>query len=213
MNSLKIQTLSRGIAAAFVVAGVAAAIGTPFTGFAATPNVGGTPGDGMVCRSGYTPSFNGTSLKCSKTSKINVKLVCADPGFTDYVARTPGSGGSPSGLDICVRTGGQVTVGSSTNIGPGSNFTQGTDYVFAKADTVKLAQKTTARDLEEATAIGGSAVDVETESGEPVTLFQFVGIIDHSQVTLTHFAFPIKTVGIAGGPLTSPTPFVPRSLP
>jgi len=213
MNCLKNLLLTKNLIAAAVAAGGLAAGGmahaTPLT-----PNLSGTPNDGMVCRSGYTPSFNGTSLKCSKTSRINVKLVCVDPGFTDYVARTAGSGGSPTGLDICVRTGGQVTIGSSTNIGPSSNFTKGTDYVFAKADTVKLAQKTTARDLEEAPAIGGSAADVETESGEPVTLFQFDGIIDHSQVTLTHFAFPIKTLGgVVGGPLTSPTPFVPRALP
>lgn len=199
MNPLKTNRIAHAIAAALVAAGV----GAPLTSsIAAVPNQLGTPNDGMVCRPSYTPSFNGASLKCSKTSRINVKLVCADPGFTDYVARTFGSGGSPDGLDICVKTGGQVSIGSSDNIGPGSNFTKGTDYVFAKADKVKLAEKTTARDLEEATAIGGSAADVETESGEPVTLFQFDGIIDHSQVTLTHFAFPIKTLGIIlGGPI------------
>jgi hypothetical protein len=191
MNSLKtpLLAIATAIAACSLAAG---AIGATLTGF--TPNLSGTPNDGMICRLGYAPSFNGTSLKCSKTSSIVVNLACADPAFPKYVVRALGSLGSPEGLDICITTNG-VKVSSTDDI---SLLTKGGDYVFAKADQAKITEKTTARDLEEAAAIGGSASDVETEAGVPVPDKNSGGDSkDSAKVTLTHFSFAVKT----GGPI------------
>jgi hypothetical protein len=210
MKSLKTLLLSRSIATAFAVAGIAATIGTPLASFALTANQLGTPNDGMVCRAGYTPNFNGTSLKCSKTSEINVELACLDPVFPNKVVRAP-AGGTPEGLDVCDKPGG-VTITSSNDI---SNFVKGSDYVFAKKDDAQIALRTANQNQAEATALGLQVNEVETEAGLPVTNTTAGDSIDKSRVPLTFFTFPIKTLGgvIGGGPLTPATPFVPRALP
>jgi hypothetical protein len=216
MKSLKTLHLSGGIAAALAVAGIAATVGTPLASFAATPNLLGTPNDGMVCRLGYTPDFNGTSLKCSKidTPSLAVSLICDDVNFPKYVVRGS-AGGTPSGLDVCSRKKSDpayVDIGPSDDI---SNLKKGKDYVFAKADLAQIAVRTAARTQAEATALGLQVNEVETEGTEPVTNTSAGGSDDKSNVTLTFFTFPVKTGGgiIIGGPGTSSTPFVPRALP
>lgn len=202
MNASKTLRLAQRLAATVATAGLAAvAIGAPlpnFTGGPLTPtgikpNLPGTPNDGMVCRAGYTASFNGTSLKCSKTSTIVVNLICPDPNFPTYVSRTVGSPGSDKGLDICLNKNGTVVVTSTSNIKP---LVKGSDFEFAKADATKIAEKTAARDLEEAAAFGGTATDVETEAGEAEVNTATGDSKDNAKVTLTHFTFPIRTGGI-----------------
>lgn len=214
MNSFKTSLIAKSIAAACFVAGLAS------SAVALEPNILGTPNDGTSCRSGYTGAFDGTSLKCSKTSKIAVQLVCIDPGFTRYVARVS-AGGTQQGEDACAKSGGQVKFDSDDRIGAGSDFVQGTDWVLATADKVKIDEKTVARDLEEAAAFGGTAADVETVAGDNVFNRQANGIIDQASVTLTHFTFAISKGGLVGnqGPIGLPatakstSAFVPRSLP
>lgn len=216
MNSFKTSPIAKGIAAACLVSGLA----SPAVAQFATPNVLGTPNDGMVCRNGYTPNFNGTSLKCSKTSKIAVQMICPDPGFDKYVARVV-AGGTQEGEDVCAKSGGKVNFDSDDRIGGGTDFTKGTDWVVAKPDKVKIEEKTVARDLEEAAAFGGTAGDVETVAGETVFNRQANGIIDQASVTLTHFTFAKSTGGLVGnqGPIGLPatvnstSAFVPRALP
>ncbi|MEP7297975.1 MAG: hypothetical protein ABI702_17460 [Burkholderiales bacterium] len=222
MNSLTTRRLSRGIASTFAAAGIAAAIGTPLNGLAATPNQLGTPNDGMICRGGYTPIFNGTSLKCSKvdTPNLAVALICDDPQFPKYVVRGS-AGGTPNGLDVCTKNKndpGFVAITATSDI---STLVKTKDYVFAKADLAQIAVKTAARAQAEATALGLPVNEVEAEGTEPVTNTTAGGSDDKSNVTLTFFTFPIKTLGIVigtPGPLTSTTPFastpfVPRALP
>lgn len=188
MNTL--ETLGTALAAAGLAT---AAFAAPLPGFNSSlvPNLLGTPNDGMVCRSGYTAAFTGTALKCSKTSSIVVNLVCTEPSFTTYVSRAAGTPGSPEGLDVCARD--TVVITSTSNL---LLLTKGTDYKFAKADAVKITEKTTSRDLEEAAAIGGAATDVETEGGEPVVNTATGDSKDNAKVTLTHFTFPVRTGGI-----------------
>ena len=154
-----------------------------------------------------TAAFNGTSLKCSKTSIIVVNLICADPGITNYVSRAVGSEGSLEGQDICTRD--TVVATSTSSI---KRLTKGTDYVFAKPDKAKISEKTIARDLEEGTAIGGSASSVETQGADPVINTNTGDSKDNASVRLTTFSFPVPTVGIIIGPATPNSAFVPRPL-
>jgi hypothetical protein len=216
MNSFKKLLLTKTIiAAAVATCGIVAPVVSH-----ANP---GTPDDGMACRAGYIGVYDGKSLKCFKTSRITVPLVCADPGFNKYVARVV-AGGTQLGEDVCIKTGGLVKFDSDDSIGSGTNFTKNVDWEFAKADKVKIGQKTVARDLEEAAAFGGTASDVETVAADPVLNRQADGIIDNATVTLTHFTFAVPAAGGAafgnsaspvGQPATanSTSAFVPRPLP
>ena len=212
MNSLK--TLVAAAAAVSALSALAQ-VGSPI---AANPL--GTPNDGLVCRGGYTGVFDGKSLKCSKTSKIAVQMICPDPGFDTYVARSL-AGGTQEGEDVCAKSGGKVSFDSDDSIGGATAFNKGTDWQVAKPDKVKIEEKTVARDLEEAAAFGGTAGDVETVAGETVFNRQANGIIDQASVTLTHFTFAIPTGGLIGnqGPIGLPvtanstSTFVPRPLP
>jgi hypothetical protein len=202
MKSIKTLRFTKSIIAIAI-----AASGISTSGIALTPNQSGTPDDGHICRAGYTAAFNGTSLKCSKTSTIVVNLICADPGISNYVSRVVGSQGSAEGQDICIRD--TIVATSTSNI---ERLIKGTDYVFAKPDKAKIAEKTTARDLEEATAFGGTAGSVDTVGADPVVNTRTSDSKDNASVRLTHFAFPVPTVGIVIGPATPSSAFVPRPL-
>lgn len=204
MKSIKNLRFTKSVVAIAIAAGGIATSSIAQSQF--VPNIGGTQNDGHICRAGYSPAFNGTSLKCSKTSKVVVNLICTDPGFPNYVSRAQGSVGSNDGEDVCARN--TVTITSTSNL---SNLTKGQDFVSAKPNLAQITVKTTARDLEEGVAIGGSAASVETISADPVFARQSGGdITDSATVTLTHFSFPVPTVGAIP---TNPTgAFVPRPL-
>jgi hypothetical protein len=200
MKSLKTLLLTKSIIAA---GGLVASIGTAS---AATPELLGSPSAGVICRAGYTSTVVGAAFKCSKTSSIKVDLSCTDPKLTKYVARAAGSGGSPDGLDICVKDNPKVNIGSTDDI---SGLTKGVDYVFAKADQTKITEKTNTQDQTEATALGLAVGEVDTVAGEPVVKKNDNGIVDKAEVPITYFTFAIKTGGFTGGSL----PFAPRPLP
>jgi hypothetical protein len=206
MKSIKTLRFTKSVIAVAIAAG----------GFSTSsmaqfvPDFLGTQNDGHVCRAGYTPAFNGTSMKCSKTSKVVVKLICADAGFPNYVSRAQGSPGTSDGQDVCARN--TVIITSTSNLEPGQGRpTKGQDFVSAKPNLAQITEKTIARDLEEGVAIGGSATSVETISADPVFARQSGGdITDSATVTLTHFSFPVPTIGsIPGNPTSA---FVPRPL-
>jgi hypothetical protein len=190
MNSLKTLRLSRAIAGAIAVAGIAAsAIGAPLA-ISTTPNLQGTPDDGMVCRSGYTANFNGTSLKCSKVVTIQVNLECDTTKFATYLARDIGSGGTLDGADICLAANRSATSHSNL-VGV---LTENTDYVKAVAKQSKIDEKTKTQHDAEVASLGLQAGDVEAVAASPVmnrSDTDASGISDKADVTLTMFTFPI----------------------
>jgi hypothetical protein len=211
MNSFKLSLIAKCIAAACFAAGLASPAVAQFR--EVTPNLPGTPNDGLICRSGYTPNFNGTSLKCSKTSEIKVDLACLEAPFTTKVVRV-NAPGTPNGLDVCDKPGG-VTVTSGNDI---SNFVKGSDYIFAKQDDAQIAVRAANQRQTEATALGVALGEVEVEVGTAVTDTTSGDSTDKSKVPLTFFTFAIKTGGIAGpvglpATATSTSTFTPRALP
>jgi hypothetical protein len=218
MNSLKKLLLAKSILAAAIAS---SGIATPAIGQTAAlqANILGTPNDGVICRSGYTPSFNGSSLKCSKAGEIKVPLACLNPTFQDLVVRAVGAVGHNNntvGLDVCDKTGG-VTITSSNNI---SNFNRGSDYVDAKQDDAQIAVRAASQRQAEATALGVSLGEVEVEIGTAVTDTTSGDSTDKSKVPLTFFTFAKPTAGIGNpGPIGLPatvnstSAFVPRALP
>ena len=193
MNSLKIPKLSRGFAAVFAAAGIAAgAVGAPLTSSSGVIviDLPGTPNDGMVCRSGYTPNFNGKSLTCTKVVTIQVNLECDSTKFATYLARDIGSGGTLDGADICLAANRSATSHSNL-VGV---LTENTDYVKAVAKQSKIDDKTKAQHDAEVAALGVQAGDVEVIAASPVlnrSDTDASGISDKADVTLTMFTFPI----------------------
>jgi hypothetical protein len=206
MNSFKKLLLTKSILAAAVAA---SGVATPAIGQTnrLQPNLQGTPNDGMVCRTGYTANFNGSSLKCSKTSEIKVDLACLVAPFTIKVVRV-GAGGTPKGLDVCDKSGG-VTVTSGNDI---SNFVRGSDYEFAKQDDAQIAVRAEGQRQAEATALGVAIGEVEVEVGTAVTDTTSGDSTDKSKVPLTFFTFAVKSGGLLNSPVPSAA-FVPRGLP
>lgn len=210
MNSFKTSPIVNSILG-FAIAAVG--LGTPTIGHAAT--VGG-PASGMICPTGYTPSFNGSNLKCSKISEIKVDLACLDSQFPIKVVRVP-AGGTPNGLDVCDKPGG-VQVTSANDI---SNFNRGSDYVNAKQDDAQIATKAGNQRQAEATALGVSLGDVEVQIGTAVTDTTSGDSTDKSKVPLTFFTFAVRTGVLIGnqGPVGLPatanstSAFVPKPLP
>jgi len=152
MNSLRTKLLSSGIATAFAVAGLAAAIGTPLTSFA-------SPNDGDACRAGYTPNFNGTVLTCRKDVPFGkVNLVCADSKFPTYVVRD--KNGTGNDQDVCARNGVFI---ATTGPLPGSG-----DFRYATIDTTAVNNEITKMVQTEATALGLQTSEVEWNSNLPI---------------------------------------------
>jgi hypothetical protein len=215
MNSLKKLLLTKSILAAAIAASGIATSAIGQTSRLQT-NILGTPNDGVVCRSGYTPNFSGTNLKCSKATEINVELACLVAPFTTYVVRI-NAGGTPNGLDVCDKSADPV-VRSGNDI---SNFVKGSDYVFAKQDDAKIAVRAANQRQAEATALGVALGEVEVEVGTAVTDTTSGDSTDKSKVPLTFFTFAKPTGGLVGnqGPIGLPatvnstSAFVPRPLP
>jgi hypothetical protein len=206
MKSLKTLLLTKSvIAAAIATAGIAA----PAVSHALA--VGG-PASGMVCRTGYTPTFNGTSLVCSKASSFELQLVCTNPTFPNYVIRV---GAPDTDADICVRNGVVITSSQSLQGVPLSTNGISGSYLFATFDPAALASKTATQDQAEATALGLTANDVDTRAGTVVIRPNGrAGGKGEASVPVTHFVFATPSNIVIGGPVvTTPGPFVPRPLP
>lgn len=215
MNTFQKARFSSSIvAAAIAAAGLSAA----FVSQAATP-VGG-PTAGMVCRTGYTPAFNGTALTCSKAATFELALVCLNPTFPNYVIRI-GRAGSEE--DICVRNDVVITSSQSLENVPISTNGSSGSYMFATFDPVALANLITTKDGAEAAALGLSPTEVDTRAGTVVVRPNGrAGGKGEAQVPMTFMSFAVPNsivIGIPGGPVGLPstanstTPFVPKALP
>lgn len=207
MKTLKTPLVTRSIIAAAVIGAIAAAAGTAS---AATPDRLGTPNDGMVCRAGYAPEFDGKALKCKKDVDFGkVKLVCANSKFPNYVIRS--GNGIGNDKDVCARNG--VTISSNGPL-PGKG-----DFDYATIDQGAVDKEITKMVQAEATALGLQTSEVEWTANLPVgpQIGENKGPGGEDAVVYAgHFnTFPIKTGGIIinPGPASSSTPFTPRALP
>lgn len=179
-----LSTLAKRLAAVAAV-GVAA----PVFGITATPNLLGTPDDGMICRSGYTGALSGSAFKCSKAKTVTVGLACLKPAFPNYVrrAKSPQS----DGKDLCVRNGIEVT-----SNGPLTGLNEGVQFVYAEIDPAAVSAATTGLDTQEASALGLDVKEVDTVAGQAVIRIDpGQRILDEAQVPVTHYTFAIKTGG------------------
>jgi hypothetical protein len=131
MKALNTPFLATSLAATVVGIGLAA----PVFGITATPNLLGTPDDGMICRSGYTGVLSGSAFKCSKARSITVQLECTDPKFPNYLIRAAAPG-TPQGRDLCLRN--NVSLGSTDPVG---NLVQGQDYVLANVNSPTVTRR------------------------------------------------------------------------
>lgn len=183
MKALK--TLAKRLAA---VAGIGLA--APVFGITATPNLLGTPDDGMICRSGYTGALSGSAFKCSKAKTVIVELACLKPAFRNYVRRAKNPPQS-DGKDLCVRDGIEVT-----SNGPLTGLTEGVQFVYAEVDPAAVSAATTRLDTQEASALGLDVKEVDTVAGQAVIRIDpGQRILDEAHVPVTHYTFAIKTGG------------------
>jgi len=179
MNSLRTKTVSAGIATAFAVAGIAAAVGTPLTSFA-------SPADGSDCRAGYTPLFNGTVLRCSKDVPFgNVKLVCADSQYPTYVVRS----GNTNDQDVCAHN--NVNIDTKGPLPP-----QKGNWQYATIDQTAVDNEITQMVQTEATALGLQTSEVQWIANLPIgpQVGQNLGVGGRDLVSYNgHFAtYPVK---------------------
>lgn len=193
MQSLQLLLSRRGLAAALIGATLVA----PALGTIATPNLAGTPDDGMICRTGYAGSYTGGKFKCTKSRFHIVNLECTNATFPRYLVRPAGSAGTPQGRDICLRNG--VNVGSTDSV---TALVQGQDFVLAAVNTTALNTDVANLDREEAAALGlDAARDVDTSASEPVIQHdQGTGSRDRAVVQVYHYTFGIPTGGMVPAP-------------
>jgi hypothetical protein len=161
---------------------------------ALTPNLLGTPDDGMVCRAGYTGTLVGNAFKCSKTQTVNVDLSCTGT-LTQYIIRASSSNSTTN--DVCV--GSKVT-----NLGPTDALGSINNQAPVVSDAT-VAAKVSEMDKAEAASLGLADNQVDTSAGTPkiVTVNSAVKR-DHGEVTLTYYTFAIPT----GAIIASPFPLV-----
>lgn len=201
MKSQKLLLIAGAVAAAIAAsASVAPAFATPLpnnaTGSAIIANIPGTPDDGQVCRTGYTPALvGGTTFKCSKVQVLNIVLECLDPRFPNYVIRA-NNGAASDGVDLCTKNG--VVITSS---GPLGNLKDGQDFVKAAVNPVTITDRTNNKDHQEAVALGLGDNEVDTLAAPAVVRINGgSGSKDNADLTLTHFTFGIANRGVVIGP-------------
>ena len=212
MNSLKKLLATKSILAAVVaVSGMAA------SGIAASAtSINGSPNDGMVCRTGYGGTFDGTRLTCSKAvAAIVVGLKCKNLTFPNFVMRAGGPGGKGD-HDLCTRREGSPGAVVITTNGALNGLTESTDgrngdYQYATLDAAELSTQTNIKDQAEATALGLSVDQVETINNPSVVVRNGgTGGLDRVDTTPRHFTFAVPSSG--GIIVGNPGPFVPRPL-
>lgn len=187
MKSINNLLQTKRIAATIVGIGVAASA----LAITATPNLLGTPDDGMICRSGYTGAMSGSAFKCSKARTITVDLACLRGNFPNYVRRAKNLPNS-DGRDLCARKDVQV----SSN-GPLTGLAEGVQFVYAEVDPAAVSTETTSLDTREANALGLDVKEVDTVAGQAaIKIDPGQAIQDRAEVPVTHYTFAIKTGGI-----------------
>jgi hypothetical protein len=185
MKSPKLSLLSKSITAGIIGSSLAASAAFAIS---LTPNVLGTPDDGMICRPGYTGALTGSSFKCSKAAEVKLNLECTDPNFPEYVIRAQVAG-TPNGEDICSKA--NLNIATNGAIGGATGLVQGTHWVFAQVNTATVNSKVADADAQEASALGLDARDVDTLAGTAVKNFNPAR--DKAIVPLTHYTFAIPT--------------------
>lgn len=186
MNAIKTLSVAAGVAAVAAGIGLAA----PAFGITATPNLLGTPDDGMICRSGYTGALSGSAFKCSKARTVTVQLECLDPKFPNYLIRAAAPG-TPQGRDLCLRN--NVSLGSTDPVG---NLALGQDYVLANVNPATVSNRVSNLDQQEASSLGLDTKEVDTVAGAAVIQENGGGgSRDNASVQITHYTFAIKTGG------------------
>lgn len=181
MKALKTLVLAKSAAAALIaMAGVAA----PAISHA-------SPDDGMVCRAGYSGSFEGGRFKCAKPRTIDVGVECTNIRFPNIQRRVVALPQS-DGKDVCARAG--ITVAAN---GPLTGLTLGQDYVFAAVNpTTVTARINGVRDFEASQAgVPVTDIDVVTVSSALAIDGGFGGN-DVSRLRLSVFTFPIPALGL-----------------
>lgn len=169
-----------------------------------------SPDDGMVCRSGYSGTFDGGRFKCSKSRIINVALECTNLRFPTKVIRAPGAPGDTSGgKDLCTRPG--INIGTTDAL---TGLVNGQDFVFAAVNTNTVNTAVSNADQSEAANIPGlTAADVDTQAGQPnIVVNGGFGSNDVARVTLTLFTFPIPVLSLTL-PLPNLSPVVTLPSP
>lgn len=179
-------------------------------GGAALPSVAAaSPNDGVVCRPGYTGALSGSHFICSKTGSISVALECVNRLFPTKVVRAPGAAGDSSGgRDLCTRAG--IVIGTTD---PLTGLVQGQDFIFAAVNQTTVNTQVTNSDQHEATFLGVSVGDVDTDASTPVVAVNGgFGSNDIARVTLKFTTFAIPALGlITLPPVTLPNiPNLPR---
>jgi len=175
--------------AAAVCAGIA--LSASAIAITATPNLLGTPDDGMICRSGYSGAMSGSAFKCSKARSFAVELACLRGNFPNYVRRATNPPNS-DGKDLCVRNDVQVT-----SNGPLTGLNEGVQFVYAEADPAAISAEISNLDSREAGALGLDVKDVDTVAGQAtINVDPGSAIKDRARVPVTHYTFAIKTGGI-----------------
>lgn len=201
MKTIKTLLVRKSVIAA--LGAIAAAAGTA-SAAQITPNQLGTPNDGMVCRTAYSPSFDGTALHCKKDVDLGkVKPVCANSKFPNYVIRSGNGAGNDK--DVCARNG--VSIPSNGAL-PGKG-----DFEYVTIDQSAVDKEITRMVQAEATALGLSTSEVEWNANLPIgaQIGENKGPGGEDRVVYSgHFStFPIKT----GGIIINNGPFTPRPLP
>jgi hypothetical protein len=205
MKSLKTRLLIKSLIAAAIVAGGFAA-----SGVASSATVGGSPDDGMVCRTApkaYIGSFVNNKFLCKRTQNHGQPLTCFEPGFaTKFIREGPGGGGR----DVC----------AAPNRSYPSNVpltgTEGIDWKYVAVGPTQVSTIVANQRQFEATAMGLDLSAVDARAVSSGIVVNQTGSEDKLTVTLEFATYAVPAAGgiVIGGPVvTSPTPFVPRPLP
>jgi hypothetical protein len=152
-----------------------------------TPNLAGTPDDGMICRTGYTGALSGATFKCSKAKVVTLNLECKAQ-FPRYVVRAVGASGTPDGRDLCTRSG--ISLGSTD---PLAGLVAGTDYIKADVSSSAVTDAVAAEDAAEAAALGLGSNEVDADANGPVIALNATGSKDKANLTVRLYTFAIPT--------------------
>lgn len=174
------STRRRGAGLLAVLSALAA---SPLAAQQLTSNQIGTPNDGVFCRAGYAPSFNGSSLLCTKTLSVTLNLQCPSQ-FPNYVVRAVSSPGTPDGRDLCTRA--AISIGSTDAVG---GLVPGRDYIKADVPQGSVDSAAAATETAEEAALGLSPSEVEGAAQTPVIDTNASGSRDKGRVGVRLYTF------------------------
>jgi hypothetical protein len=204
MKSLANLLLTRSIVAAAITAGGLAA-----SGIASSATVGGSPDDGMQCRSApnaYTGSLNNLKFFCKRTLNANQELSCSEPGFaTKFIRQGPGGGGR----DVC------AAPNRSYPANVPLTGTEGIDWKYVAAGATQVSTIVANQRQREATAMGLTLNEVDARALSSEVDVNHTGSEDRLKVVIEFATFAVPAAGgvVIGNPTPAGGSFVPRPLP